>query len=103
MDGKKRDSLPRKVFSVAYSINFIIQAGVSMVVPAGLIILLGWLMTNRWGVGKWAMAVAIVLGILIGFYSMFYYIIKAGNSFDPTKISDKDGEQDGGAPGSPRK
>ena len=103
MDGKKRDSLPKKVFSVAYSINFIIQAGVSIIVPAGLIILLGWLMTNRWGVGKWAMAVAIVLGILIGFYSMFYYIIKAGNSFDPTKISDKDGEQDGGAPGNPSK
>ncbi len=103
MDDKKRDSLPKKVFSVAYSINFIIQAGVSMVVPAGLIILGGWLLVNRCGVGKWALAVAIILGILIGFYSMFYYIIKAGNSFDPTRIPDKDGEQDGGTPGNTRK
>ena len=102
MADKKGDSLPKKVFSTVYSINFLIQAGVSMVVPAGLIIFGGWLLTNRCGVGKWAMILAIVLGILIGFYSMFYYIIKAGSSFDPTQLPDKDGEQDGGTPGNPR-
>lgn len=94
MNKETKDPIPKKVFRVAYAVNFVIQAGVSAVCPAGLIILGGWLLTKRCHVGKWAMVLAIVLGIIIGVYSMFYYIIKTMNSFDPTQSNSKGGEKD---------
>lgn len=77
--------MPKKVFRAMYALNYIAQAGFSMVCPAGLLIALGWLLTERCGFGRWAMVVSIILGVLIGFYSMFYYIIKTIRHIDPTE------------------
>ncbi len=77
--------MPKKVFRAVYAMNFILQAAFSMLCPAGLLILGGWYLTERCGVGKWAMVVAIVLGVLTGFYSMIHYIIKYANAVDPTR------------------
>ncbi len=94
MKKESGESIPKKVFHVAYAVNFVIQAGVSMVCPAGLIILAGWFLTKRCGLGKWVMVTAIILGILIGVYSMFYYIIKTIHTYDPTQSGDKGGDRD---------
>ena len=68
-DGAK---MPKKLFRVVYALNFVFQAAFSMLTPAGLVILLGWWLTERRGWGKWAMAVCVILGVGLGVYSMFY-------------------------------
>lgn len=80
--------MPKKFFRFAYALNFIFQAGVTMVVPVGLFLLAGWFVTARLGAGNWAMVLAIVLGVLSGVYSMFRFIIKA--YIDPTEKEAKD-------------
>ena len=77
--------MPKKIFSFVYALNYISQVAFMMIVPAALIIGGGWLLTNRCGVGKWAMAVAIVLGVLVGIYSLFSFIISTMRYIDPTE------------------
>ena len=88
--------MPKKFLRIAYAINFILQAGFSLVCPAGLLILGGWYLNHHCGWGKWVLIAAIVLGVLTGFYSMITYILKYINYTDPT-ASGKDGESDGKA------
>ena len=76
--------MPKKIFSFVYALNYITQAAFTMVTPAALIIGGGWLLTNRCGVGSWAMVTAIILGVLTGIYSLFYFIISTMNHIDPT-------------------
>ena len=47
--------MPKKVFRAIYAVNYCIQAGFCMVCPAGLIILGGWLLRTRCGLGRWIM------------------------------------------------
>ncbi len=77
--------MPRKVFSFVYALNYILQAGFCMLTPAALFIGGGWLLTHRCGVGKWAMVVAIILGVLTGMYSLFRFLITTMNHIDPTQ------------------
>lgn len=77
--------MPKKVFRVVYALNYVFQAAFSMLTPAGLLILLGWWLTERRGWGKWAMAVCVILGVALGVYSMFYFIIKTAKHVDPTQ------------------
>ncbi len=75
----------KKIFSFVYAINYITQAAITMIIPAGLIIGGGWLLHNRCGIGKWVMVLAIVLGVLTGIYSLFHFIIATMNHIDPTE------------------
>lgn len=77
--------MPKKIFSFVYALNYISQAAITMIVPAALIIGSGWLLTNCCGVGKWAMVVSIVLGVLTGIFSLFRFIIATANYVDPTE------------------
>lgn len=97
----KKDKGPVAAFKFIYAINFVMQAGFSMVCPAGLIILGGWLLNTRCGVGGWVMTAAIVLGVLVGVYSMFYYIIKMTRAIDPTQSEKESDVQNGRAYGNP--
>lgn len=80
--------MPKKVFRFAYALNFVFQVGITMVCPAALFIFCGWYLTEHLGVGRWAMIVGIVLGVLTGVYSMFRFIMKA--YIDPTQKEGKD-------------
>lgn len=91
----KKDGKTVKVFRIAYALNFVTQAAFSMVCPAGVIIFAGWFLRNKCGVGQWVMIAAIVVGVLFGVYSMFYYIIKMSNAIDPTQSGDKGGGNNG--------
>ena len=55
-----------------------------MVCPAGLIILGGWLLRTRCGLGRWIMIAAIVFGVFAGLYSMFHFLLTAARTMDPT-------------------
>ena len=86
--------MPKKVFRVMYALNYVTQAAFCLLCPAGLLILGGWFLTNRCGVGKWAMVAAIVLGVLFGLYSMFSFLLKTMDRIDPTQEKE-DGKRDG--------
>ena len=76
--------MPKKVFRAIYAVNYCIQAGFFMVCPAGLIILGGWLLRTRCGLGRWIMIAAIVFGVFAGLYSMFHFLLTAARTMDPT-------------------
>ena len=86
--------MPKKVFRVMYALNYVTQAAFWLLCPAGLLILGGWFLTNRCGVGKWAMVAAIVRGVLFGLYSMFSFLLKTMDHIDPTQEKE-DGKRDG--------
>ena len=69
-------SVKNKFFGFVYAMNYIAQAAWSFIFPAGLIIGLGWLLHWRLAVGQWIMVAGIVVGILVGVYSMFRYIVR---------------------------
>ena len=77
--------MPKKLFSFVYALNYISQTAFCLITPAALWIGGGWFLTNRCGVGKWAMVVAIVLGVLTGLYSMFHFLITTAKYVDPTE------------------
>lgn len=84
--------MPKKLFRAVYALNFITQAGFSFLVPAGLFLLGGWALRHYCGAGRWVLAAAIVLGVLCGFYSMIYFLVKSAGQIDPTESK---GERDG--------
>jgi len=75
----------KRVFSFVYAMNYIMQTAFCLLTPAALFIGGGWFLHNRCGVGKWAMVVAIILGVLTGIYSMFHFLITTMNHIDPTE------------------
>lgn len=89
----------RRVFHFAYALNLISQAAFSLVCPAGLCIGVGWLLTYRLGLGKWVLVLSIVLGVLTGFYSMIYFLVKYGTAPDPTELSPERGNHYGSKSG----
>lgn len=79
----------KKVFRFVYALNYVFQVGFCMLTPAALFILGGWYLTNHCGVGKWALIVSIVLGIVCGMYSMFRFLLTSAYSIDPTHSEQK--------------
>ncbi len=65
----------KKLFSIAYTVNYISQAAFSMICPAGLFSLLGWYLTEKKGCGSWVFAALIVFGVLCGFFCMIKYLM----------------------------
>ena len=86
--------MPKKVFSFVYALNYITQTAFCLITPAALFIGGGWLLTNRCGVGRWVMAVAIILGVLTGLYSMFSFLITTMNHVDPTEKGEQENGRD---------
>ena len=74
--------MKNKVFNFAYVMNYLIQTIWSLALPAGVIIGLGYFLWWKFSLDRWVMIVAIVLGVLCGVYSMFYYIIRSVTLFE---------------------
>ena len=66
-----------KLFSFLYAINIVSQAIFSLLVPVGLLLAAAWLLVNRAGAPKIVYAAAVILGFLIGMYSMVRFIMTA--------------------------
>ncbi len=77
-----------KVFRFVYALQYVFQVAYCVLTPAALFIGGGWLLHHRCGVGKWVLAVAIVLGLLCGLYSMFAFLLSSAKSVDPTTKED---------------
>lgn len=78
-----------------YAINIVSQAIFSLLVPVGLMILAAWLMVDRVGAPKFVYAIAIVLGFLIGLYSMVRFVMTATANLERLENQDnKDNNND---------
>lgn len=75
--------VPKKFFRLACAFHLFAQALWSLVFPAGLLVWLGWSLSNRWGCGRWAVIAGIVLGALCSTLSLFRFLLTAGSRFDP--------------------
>ncbi len=64
-----------KFVSAVYIINVIVQSFFSLACPMGLGFLGAWLLVNKAGAPAFVYAVFIVLGTLIGIYSMIKFIL----------------------------
>ncbi len=70
------------LFGFVYIMNYIAQAAWSFVFPTGLVIGGGYLLRQYVIPRQWVMVVAIVLGVLLGVYSMFRYIIRMADALE---------------------
>lgn len=77
--------MPKKFFRIAYAMNYLSQAAISLLFPAGALIFGGWLLRQYCGVGSWVMILAIVLGVVLGFGSMISFLLKTSYAIDPTQ------------------
>lgn len=77
--------MPKKVFRVAYAINYLSHAVFTLLCPAALFIGSAWLLQNKCGWGNWVMIVGIVLGVLTGVFSFFRFILVSAKQLDPAK------------------
>ena len=63
-----------RTFSTIYVINIVIESIFTMLFSVGISVLAGWLLVNRLGTREWVFVPLILMGIAIGFLSMFKLI-----------------------------
>ena len=66
-----------KFFGALYALNIIAQALFNLAFPAALFFGISWLLIKNVGAPEWIYAIAIPLGVLIGFYSMIKFVLSA--------------------------
>ena len=71
-----------KIFSVAYTFNYITQAALSLICPAGFFIFLGWYLTEKKGCDSWVFAVLLIFGVICGFFCMIKYLVTMSYQLD---------------------
>ena len=61
-------------FSAIYIINIVVESIFTMLVSVGLFVLTGWLLVSRAGLAEWIYVPLILIGIAVGFVSMYRLI-----------------------------
>lgn len=72
----------KKLVSALYMINIIAQGIVTLLIPAGLMFLLSWLLVSRCSAPTWLYAVLVPIGIISGFISMIKFVIRAAEGVE---------------------
>lgn len=66
------------------------QMGFSIVVPPVVLCLIGFFLNKRFGIGAWIIAVAIILGLVCAFLTIYkyvrYFLVKNTNDDDKNSI-----------------
>ena len=84
----------KDVFRFTYALNYVFQVTVCILTPAAIWIGLGWLCCNRWGMDRWVMIPAIILGVVTGFVSMIRFLMTSARVIDPTDSESLKGKED---------
>lgn len=71
-----------KLVSALYVMNIIFQAFITLLIPAGLGWLCGWLLVSYASCPPWIYAPLIVVGVLVGFYSMIKFVLTAMSGYE---------------------
>lgn len=67
----------RKIISATYVLNIIFQSFFNLAFPIGLGILFSWLIVEKAGAPGWIYAPIVIIGVIIGFFSMVRFILSA--------------------------
>ena len=81
-----------KFVSAVYIINVIIQSFFSLLCPMGIGLLCAWLLVEKADAPKFLYAVLIVLGALIGIYSMIKFILDTMSAVERLEKQHKEKE-----------
>ena len=72
----------RKMSNALHVLNILFQALYTLALPIGGGVLISFLLTKYAGAPGWIWAVLLVLGVIIGFFSMIKYILTAARSLE---------------------
>ena len=79
----------KKLVSALYMMNIVAQSIVTLLIPAGLMFLLSWLLVSKCFMPTWLYAVLIPIGVISGFVSMIKFVIRAGESVERLEKQNK--------------
>jgi len=77
-----RCALYGKLVSALYVLNIVFQAFITLLIPVGLCFLVGWLLVTYAACPPWVYAPLLVVGVLVGFYSMIKFVLTAMAGFE---------------------
>jgi F0F1-type ATP synthase assembly protein I len=60
-----------------YALNIILQSFWSLLFPIGAGVLVGWLLTEKCGMGNYVFVILILLGVFAGLISMIRFLLSA--------------------------
>ena len=87
----------KDIFRFNYAMNYVFQVTISMLTPATIWIGFGLLLHRRWGVGKWALILCIIVGVISGVISMFRFLMTSARMIDPIAEDEKKEEDTHGS------
>lgn len=67
----------RKLVGALYMINILVQGLFTLLIPAGVMFLISWLLVSYAGAPLWLYAVLVPIGVISGFVSMIKFVIHA--------------------------
>jgi len=67
----------RNFMNAMYALNIVLQGFWSLLFPVGAGVLLGWLLTEKCGMGNYVFVILILLGVFVGIVSMIRFLISA--------------------------
>ena len=73
-----------------YAFNIIMQAFWSLLFPIGVGLLVGWLLTEKCGLGSYIFVILILLGVLVGIVSMIRFLLSALAGLERLEKEQKD-------------
>lgn len=79
---KAGEDMHKKIFSALELLNILFQAFYTLALPIGIGALASFLLTKFLYAPSWIWAVLLILGVLIGLYSMIKYILTATAGID---------------------
>ncbi len=72
----------KRFVGVLYALNIIIQAIVTLLTPAALMLLTSWLLVKYLSAPEWLYAVLLTIGFLAGLISMVRFVISAAEGLE---------------------
>lgn len=67
----------KKFMNSMYALNIALQSFWTLLMPIGLSIFLGWLLTAKLGLGSYMFVICILLGVAVGMISMVRFLLSA--------------------------
>ena len=67
----------KNFMNAMYALNIVIQSFWTLLMPIGIAIFLGWVLTEKCGVGNYIFVILILLGVALGIISMVKFLLSA--------------------------
>ena len=71
-----------KLVGVLYALNILASAIFTFLTPVGILFAVAWLLNTKAGVGSYIYAVLLIIGVLVGLFSMIRFLIKASETLE---------------------